>query len=55
MKQWLNHLKADMRLANITPDNAHERKEWRSPCRKADPAATRDSARNMMSDVNAKG
>jgi hypothetical protein len=41
-KRWLDRMKEDMRSVNVEPQDALDRPKWRSACRKADPAATRD-------------
>ncbi|EYC14723.1 hypothetical protein Y032_0039g120 [Ancylostoma ceylanicum] len=41
-KRWLDTLLADLKLARIHPDQAHDRTIWRQRISKADPATKRE-------------
>ncbi|KAL6729361.1 hypothetical protein Aduo_000422 [Ancylostoma duodenale] len=41
-QRWLDTLHADLKLARIHPDQAHDRAIWRQRISKADPAAKRE-------------
>ncbi|XP_063348692.1 uncharacterized protein LOC134640721 [Pelmatolapia mariae] len=38
-KPWMDRIKDDMKAANVTPEDALDRKKWRKACKTADPAS----------------
>ncbi|EYC17971.1 hypothetical protein Y032_0029g1984 [Ancylostoma ceylanicum] len=46
--RWLDTLHADLKLAGIHPDQAHDRAKWRQRTSTADPATKRDKRCRRM-------
>ncbi|KAG2467833.1 XRN2 exoribonuclease, partial [Polypterus senegalus] len=42
-KRWMDRISEDMKIANVTPEDALDRAKWRQCCKRADPAIKRDT------------